>query len=237
MMGSGNGTNGLGNGNSPANGHGPQWRTFSAAVWTSERLVRECLARALEATGLQVFTPRKEVAELVEILGQRSFDVALVEARGSGAPTLFRALRAARPDLPLLALGVDLAAQESEALFEAGASACMDCARQGWDGLVEALATLAQVHVEQALRPAREEGSGMGEHAQVALPPLSPREREVLSHISGGMDNLKIAAHLGLSERTVKAYVSALYRKLAQENRTQLALVALRAGLRPPLGL
>ncbi|MBX5482919.1 MAG: response regulator transcription factor [Myxococcaceae bacterium] len=54
---------------------------------------------------------------------------------------------------------------------------------------------------------------------------LSPRERDVLRFVAAGMDNLTIAAHLGISERTVKTHVSALYRKLAQENRAQLALL------------
>lgn len=54
---------------------------------------------------------------------------------------------------------------------------------------------------------------------------LSPRERDVLRHVASGRDNLTIAAHLGISERTVKTHVSALYRKLAQENRAQLALL------------
>jgi DNA-binding NarL/FixJ family response regulator len=60
---------------------------------------------------------------------------------------------------------------------------------------------------------------------------LSPREREVLILIAAGMDNLKIAAHLNITERTVKAHVTALYRKLQQENRTQLALWAIARGL------
>lgn len=68
-----------------------------------------------------------------------------------------------------------------------------------------------------------------------ALPvSLSPREREVLQLVAGGLDNLQIAARLGVCERTVKAHVTALYRKLALENRVQLALWAAERGLRPP---
>ena len=47
---------------------------------------------------------------------------------------------------------------------------------------------------------------------------LSPREMEVLSYVAAGYDNLKISAHLNICERTVKAHVSALYRKLRMEN-------------------
>jgi two-component system, NarL family, nitrate/nitrite response regulator NarL len=62
---------------------------------------------------------------------------------------------------------------------------------------------------------------------------LSWRERQVLSYVASGADNLKIAALLQISERTVKAHVSHLYKKLGSENRTQLALLARESGIRP----
>jgi DNA-binding NarL/FixJ family response regulator len=60
-------------------------------------------------------------------------------------------------------------------------------------------------------------------HADV-LARLSPREREVLAHVACGEDNLTIAACLDITERTVRAHVSALYLKVGGENRAQLAL-------------
>ncbi len=63
------------------------------------------------------------------------------------------------------------------------------------------------------------------------LEPLSRRELSVLSLLAEGSDNLKIAAMLEISERTVKTHVSALLRKLSVENRTQAALLARTAGL------
>lgn len=64
---------------------------------------------------------------------------------------------------------------------------------------------------------------------EIGIPPaaaLSPRELEVLAHIRAGSDNLRIAAVLGITERTVKAHVHSLYRKLRVENRVQMALEA-----------
>jgi DNA-binding NarL/FixJ family response regulator len=66
------------------------------------------------------------------------------------------------------------------------------------------------------------------------LSALTQREREVLAYVAGGADNLKIAAHLQIAERTVKSHVTQLYRKLGAENRTQLALRACHLGVRPP---
>jgi DNA-binding NarL/FixJ family response regulator len=64
---------------------------------------------------------------------------------------------------------------------------------------------------------------------------LTPRERQVLAFLSGGHDNLKLAAWLGISERGIKAHVSSLFTKLGVTNRTALALLAYRAGLRCPV--
>jgi DNA-binding NarL/FixJ family response regulator len=64
---------------------------------------------------------------------------------------------------------------------------------------------------------------------------LTPRQRDVLGYLSAGSDNLKIAAHLGISERAVKAHVSALLSVFSAENRTELAVLACRAGVRPPV--
>jgi DNA-binding NarL/FixJ family response regulator len=61
-------------------------------------------------------------------------------------------------------------------------------------------------------------------------PALSRREYEVLDLLSGGSDNLKIAAVLGVCERAIKAHVTSLLRKLHADNRTELAVAARDAG-------
>ncbi len=58
--------------------------------------------------------------------------------------------------------------------------------------------------------------------------PLTPREREVLTHIAQGLRNKEIAASLSISNNTVRAHVRSLMRKLELENRAQLAAYAVR---------
>jgi DNA-binding NarL/FixJ family response regulator len=62
---------------------------------------------------------------------------------------------------------------------------------------------------------------------------LSAREREVLSLLVEGMPNKLIARRLEISEKTVKAHLTRIFRVLGVSDRTQAALWAERHGLRP----
>jgi len=59
---------------------------------------------------------------------------------------------------------------------------------------------------------------------------LTAREREVLDGIADGRSNREIARLLRVSEKTVKAHVSAVLAKLGVQDRTQAALYAVRHG-------
>ena len=63
---------------------------------------------------------------------------------------------------------------------------------------------------------------------------LTPREREVLVLIARGFPNKRIALELTLSEKTVKTHVGHVLAKLGVSDRTQAAVVAVRAGLAEP---
>jgi len=65
----------------------------------------------------------------------------------------------------------------------------------------------------------------------IAAPPLSPREREVLDLIANGSTNREIAATLHLSPHTIKEHTSSLYRKLGARNRAEAVQRAQRLGL------
>ena len=63
--------------------------------------------------------------------------------------------------------------------------------------------------------------------------PLDPaRARGARRCIGRGMPNKRIARELGLSEKTVKTHVGHVLAKLGVTDRTQAALLAVRAGLR-----
>jgi DNA-binding NarL/FixJ family response regulator len=60
---------------------------------------------------------------------------------------------------------------------------------------------------------------------------LSQRERQVLTLLASGANNVEIAHRLYISQSTVKSQISGLLSKLEVENRIQAAGVAIRAGL------
>jgi NarL family two-component system response regulator LiaR len=63
---------------------------------------------------------------------------------------------------------------------------------------------------------------------------LTPRERDVLELIGRGFPNKLIARELGVSEKTVKTHVGHVFAKLGVTDRTQAAVLAVRAGLVEP---
>jgi PAS domain S-box-containing protein len=61
--------------------------------------------------------------------------------------------------------------------------------------------------------------------------PLTPREREILQHVSVGRSNREIAGVLYLSPATVKIHLERIYAKLDVTNRAEAVARALRDGL------
>ena len=67
--------------------------------------------------------------------------------------------------------------------------------------------------------------------APVSPEALTERETEVLKLLARGQANKQIASSLFVEEKTVKAHVSSILRKLGVQSRIQAALHAIRTGL------
>ena len=63
---------------------------------------------------------------------------------------------------------------------------------------------------------------------------LTRREADVLHLLASGASNREISRQLYLSEKTVKAHLAAVFRKLGVSNRTQAAMAAVAMGLGAP---
>ena len=61
---------------------------------------------------------------------------------------------------------------------------------------------------------------------------LTPREKEVLGFLTKGITNKEIANSLFISEKTVKAHLNSIFKKLNVTRRLQAILYAISRGMR-----
>ena len=101
------------------------------------------------------------------------------------------------------------------------------------DTLVEALSAV----LEGEIWAPDDSGGAEAEEAVAAaekLARLTPTQMRVLHGLAGGWLNKQIAYDMGISEATVKAHVTAIFRKLEVINRTQAVLAAQALLVEPP---
>ncbi len=149
-----------------------------------------------------------------------------LESEASDARELLRELRTQRPVVTTVAFGtpMQLAANAQEA--------------DGWLELSEPAASITKV-ARAAARSRQGALKGRSTAATQRLArtwrTLTGRQRQVLALLGCGLDNQRLAVALGLSERAVKAHVSALLDKFRADSRTELALIAAHAGVHSSL--
>lgn len=215
--------------------------SLRVALLDDAALVRDCLAQALTSQGATICGPYDSGWTFIRQLDSDKPNVALIGIEGDDPErvSLLREVNQFHPDVQLLVISRHPGPGTVEECFRSGASGCVNATTTTLDSLVRSLQAIAQgnrvfppTFFEALLQPPT--ASAL---KPTVLSTLSTREREVLTYLAGGADNLKIASLLTISERTVKAHVSSLYKKLGQENRTQLALHARQLGVRPPADL
>lgn len=96
--------------------------------------------------------------------------------------------------------------------------------------LVERLAHAAAVLAEAK----RLEAAGAPPPTPDALASLTSRELDVVRALATGRSNAEIAAHLVISEWTVKTHVASILRKLGLRDRAQVVVAAYESGLLTP---
>ncbi len=208
------------------------------------KLIRDGLTRVFQDERFEVLFSVATAEDFILELQQRAPDVAVIDVavestQGQSEDPWFliKRLKQWNPDVRLVILA-SANTPDARRAAELGIDALIDKHSSGADTLLSAVEAVASgqrwMAVDSQLI------SSLRQAASVARTPteldrLTAREREVLRYIAAGADNLKIAAFLDISERTVRAHVSSLYRKLGSENRAHLALFARKVGVSPAL--
>jgi two-component system, NarL family, response regulator LiaR len=103
------------------------------------------------------------------------------------------------------------------------------------DDLVEAIRAAhrgeARLHPEILQRLMEQVAHPAGPKQEPQLDEITGRELEVVRLVAQGLSNHQIAEELVISEKTVKTHVSNILSKLHLQDRTQLAIYAIKKGL------
>ncbi len=157
---------------------------------------------------------------------------------GRNLPEMMRNLAAKRLGLRVLVTGSNMS---DEAMLEAiasGAKGCVDDAAPAAE-LAYAIRTLHHGSVwapRRVLAKFVDQSQSRSIQGKPLLQrkPLTEREKEILGMLVTGRSNKEISAPLGIEERTVKAHVSKLMRKVGVDNRVALSVHAVTHSLVSP---
>ncbi len=209
------------------------------ALLDDEEIVRTGVAMILEAGGaIEVVAQDSDGRAIVELVHRHRPDVVVTDIRMPHVDGLEVTRRVrALPDPPavvvLTTFGLD---EYVYAALESGASGFLlkdspprELAH-GVEVVARGDAILAPSVTRRLIGAFARSGGADAVQARAQLDRLTDREREVALAVAAGASNAEIARSLHLSEATTKVHVSRIMSKLGLGNRTQIAILAHRAG-------
>jgi two-component system, NarL family, nitrate/nitrite response regulator NarL len=195
------------------------------------------IRRAVEPHGLRVVGEVGSVAEALAAAAKHQPDVCLLSTRmpGNGIEGA-RLIRKTVPDTKIVMLTSDGRSDELLASLQAGADGYLlmttsaERLHHAIRGVVNGQAALPRELTAVLIREFRDRGN----HRRITLPSqqhvdLTAREFEVGERLRRGERTSEVAAHLGISEVTVRRHISALVQKLAAPDRKGMLAMLERA--------
>jgi DNA-binding NarL/FixJ family response regulator len=174
-------------------------------------------------------------ATLPEITAERNIDLVLLGSRGG--QNLFdqmASLKASRPDLKIIVTGAGIDEETILKAIASGAKGYVDEAASPSE-FVQAIRVVQQGSVWAPRRVLsmfiERVTSSPGRIFPAGRVTFTDREKEVLEMLVAGRSNKEIGAALGIEERTVKAHVAKLMRKVGVQNRIALSVHAITHSL------
>jgi DNA-binding NarL/FixJ family response regulator len=196
-------------------------------VLSNHELYRDGIVEILRQHGFKHVDGFSSCRSLLRATRGAPLDLALVDLphEKEDQEDVTHRLRTLWPDVTIVAIGTPL----QLAARAPGVDGYVELPSEGTSrlsALAEAVARLPHGPVKFAVSPelARQTRTWAS---------LTPRQRQVLGLLGCGLENLKIAASLAISERAVKGHIGVLFDRFGVDNRTALALIACRAGFAP----
>lgn len=201
------------------------------------RVVRQGLRTFLDLNeDIQVVGEASDGLEAVELAAQLAPDVVLMDLVMPRLDGI-----AATSKIKALGTGVQVIAltsfTEDDKVFpaiQAGASSYL-LKDVSPDALVEAILAAhrgeARLHPEVMRKLMAQIAAQPASGKTLDGPQLTERERDVIRLVAQGKSNREIAEALVISEKTAKAHISNILGKLGLEDRTQMAIHAIKNGL------
>jgi DNA-binding NarL/FixJ family response regulator len=176
-------------------------------------------------------------ATLEELPKLQNVDLILLGNRGSGTSSVFdvmASLKAARPDLRIIVTGTGADDESILKALAAGAKGYVDegaspsefvqAIRIVNQGSVWAPRRVMSIFIDRVT-------SSPGKIFPAGRVEFTDREKEVLELLVAGRSNREIGQSLQIEERTVKAHVAKLMRKVGVQNRIALSVHAITHSL------
>jgi len=149
-----------------------------------------------------------------------------VEMPEMGGLEAIAAIKAAHPEIEIVAVTSFIEEEKVTSALEAGASGYLlkDAEAEEVAQAIRA-AYNGEVHLDPAVSRLLAQRLRQRKDAE-PIEPLTSREKEVLAQLAKGAANKEIAYELGITERTARTHVSNILGKLGLASRTQAALYA-----------
>ncbi len=194
---------------------------------------------------LQSFDPQPEVLESEDLHGAEvllssdsDIDLVLLDLKlhdSKGVYSLLK-LRKQAPDTAIVVLSGEDNADVIHSCIDNGAMGYISKAATH-DELLDAIKLIVAggVYLPKDITASYSQAKrGIGKSNAELLASLSSRQREVLAYLLQGKPNKTISEKMNISQNTVKAHLSGIFKVLGAKNRTEAVYFAARAGV--PLG-
>ncbi len=174
-------------------------------------------------------------ASLPDISVMQDIDLVLLGNRnGQNLFDVMASLKASRPDLRIIVTGAGMDEETILKAIAAGAKGYVDEAASAAE-FVQAIKIVSQGSVWAPRRVLslfiERVSSSPGRIFPAGRVAFTDREKEVLEMLVAGRSNKEIGSALGIEERTVKAHVAKLMRKVGVQNRIALSVHAITHSL------